>query len=178
MNAERPGGPEKPDESVVERNFGMLMAHVKSPDTAESISGNASKVIIDGESWGCYAINGVIDARTGQIVEYGNYVQATNLDQEEFGIIIAVPPVQLLLKGVSDVMMEIRPHTNCFLSPGSIETLMRMKPLWDAHSTAASTKYMAAYKPPAKPVADADAPATEAVNDVTFIDRFRRLFGR
>lgn len=175
MNAEHFGCPERPDESVVERNFRMLVEHVKSPDTAESIGGNASNVIIDGEPWGCYAINGVIDARTGEIVEYGNFVQATELDQEEFGIIIGVPPVKLLLKGASDVMMEIRPHANCTLSPSSVDTLMRMKPLWDARSTAAATRDMAAYAAPAKPAVD--APATEAVNDTTLVGRLRKLFG-
>lgn len=176
MNAERNDHPEKPNESVVERNFRMLVRHVKSPDTAESIGGNASKVTIGDEPWGCYAINGVIDTRTGEVLEYGNFAQATEPHEEEFAIIIGVPPVKLLLKGASDVIVDILPHAHHQLSPGSVDTLMRMKPLWDAHSAATTIKEMATHAAPAAPTPD--APVTEAVNSTPFMDRLRKLFGR
>ncbi len=175
MNAERLGGHEQPDESVVERNFRMLVEHVNSPDTAESIGGNANKVIIDGEPWGCFAINGVIDARTGEVLEYGNIAQATERHQEEFGIIIGVPPMKLLLKGVSEVIVEIQEHPHSTLSPSSMNTLMRMKPLWDAHSAAASNKYLAMRESPSKSATKTHP--TEAAKNPTFIDRLRKLFG-
>ncbi len=127
--------PGKEPDAMTQRNFALLLEHQRSPMTAESIGGNAAKIRIDGDPWSCYAINGIMDPHTGEVLEYGNHIANDKPNIEHFAIIIAVPPVQKILEGVSEIFLEIRtPTDHPNLSSSSRDTLMRMKPLWDEHA--------------------------------------------
>jgi len=170
-------GRDGPDETIVRRNFEMLCAHLQEPMTAESIGGNAFRQTVNGVLYSCYAINGTIDARTGLVTAYGNDPTLPNEGEEQFAIIFGVPPVQDVLAGASERLLEIRAQPNNDPpSPATVELLMRMQPLWDEREMALGAKNRE-YMESMRTARDAPSPGIRGVG-ASLLAKLRKLFGR
>lgn len=140
---------EEIDESV-RHNFEMLLQRIQSYDNAESIGGNAFRHVENGITYSCYAINGVINRNTLIVRMYDNDLRDLQDDEEAFSLVFGVPPVELLLKGQSDILLDATSaEIHGTLSANCHSALMAIKPLYDKYMREKSIHFLHqnAYKP-------------------------------